>query len=333
MSRFRLPVIAAAALALSACGSAGSDGAAGGTEAADAEAVTVVATTTMLGDVAARVTRCGGGSAATLMPIGADPHDFAPSSEQVAAMVSADLVVANGLGLEQGLTDALEAAVTDGAVVLEVAPLVDPIEFSAGADHEDEHDHADEDHADEDDHAHGDLDPHFWHDVSRMALAAELMGAELADVTGDDQFVDCGMQVASELEATDDAVRETVAALDPADRVLVTDHAALGYFAEAYGFEVVGVVIPGGATLAEPSSQELADLAAVIEAEDVPAIFSNTAAPSDLTDAVAAEVGSDVAVVELYVGSLGPEGSGAETYAEMVQTNAERIVDALGRDA
>ena len=88
--------------------------------------------------------------------------------------------------------------------------------------------------------------------------------------------------------------------------------------------------MPGGATLAQPSSQQLSDLVAVIEAEDVPAIFSNTAAPTSLTEAVAAEVGGQVEVVELFVGSLGPDGSGAETYAGMVLTNAERIAEALG---
>jgi zinc/manganese transport system substrate-binding protein len=111
--------------------------------------------------------------------------------------------------------------------------------------------------------------------------------------------------------------------------VMVTDHDAFGYLADAYDFEVAGVVIPGGSTLAEPSSAELAELVETIQAEGVPAIFSNTADSSALVDAVAAEAGTQVEVVELFVGSLGPDGSGADTYTGMVTTNAQLIADAL----
>jgi zinc/manganese transport system substrate-binding protein len=317
MTRLALATLGTTALLLAACGTSSPDD-----DAADtAQGVSVVATTTMLGDVVAQVTACAGGSTTTLMPVGADPHDFSPSSEQVASIVAADLVVANGLGLEEGLADAIESAEVDGATVLEVAELVDPIEFG-GHGHADEEEHSGEE-------EHGDLDPHFWHDAMRMATAAQLVGDALAAATGDDTFSECGQQVADDLRGTDAEVREILSRLDDDQRVLVTDHDALGYFAEAYGFEVAGVVIPGGATLAEPSSQELADLVQVITQEEVPAIFSNTAAPSDLTDAVAAEAGATVEVVELYVGSLGPQGSGAQTYAGMMLANAQRIADAL----
>ncbi len=306
---------------------------------ASADGVVAIATTTMLGSVTGDIMACAGGTAETLMPVGADPHDFSASSAQIASLVTADLVVANGLDLEEGLEDALESAEADGANVMEVAPLVDPIEF--GED-EDEHDHEDED-ADEDEHDHedeeeeehehdhGSTDPHFWHDVSRMAEAAELIGAELADATGDDAYATCGTEVHDVLMDTDDEVREILSAVPAEQRVLVTDHDAFGYVAEAYDFEVVGTVIPSGSTLAEPSSEELTELVETIEHEGVSAIFSNSAEPSDLSDAVAAEVGTDIEVVELYVGTLGEEGSGAETYAGMMTTNAQRIADALSQ--
>jgi zinc/manganese transport system substrate-binding protein len=174
------------------------------------------------------------------------------------------------------------------------------------------------------------MDPHFWHDAARMAEAAELIGAELAEVTGDDAYATCGTEVHDALMQTDQQVRDILAAVPADQRVLITDHGAFGYFAQAYDFEVAGVVIPGGSTLAEPSSAELTALVETIKAEGVPAIFSNNADPSDLVPAVAAEAGTDVEVVELFVGSLGPEGSGGETYAEAMTTNAQRIADALG---
>ena len=108
---------------------------------------------------------------------------------------------------------------------------------------------------------------------------------------------------------------------------MVTNHEAFGYFAYRYGFEVVGVVIPGGSTLADPSSAELAELVEIMTEENIEVIFGETVEPSALADAVAAEVGVDVEVVELFTESLG--GSGAETYTDMVRTNTALIAEAL----
>lgn len=292
----------------------------------------IVATTTILGSVTDDIVECADPQATvtTLMPAGADPHDFAPSSAQVAELVGADLVVANGLGLEAGLKDALESARTDGATVLEVADLVDPLPFGAHAD-----DHAGEaadDHADEaaDDHAddHGSEDPHVWFDMQRMARVAELIGEQLGE-TGGSAYIECGAQVADDIRAAEADVITTLETVPTDRRVLVTDHDALGYFSDAYGFEIAGTIIPGGSTLGEPSSADLASLVATIQAEDVPAIFTNTAEPSTLADAVSAETGRDIAIVPLYVGTLGEPGSGADTYIGFMTTNATSIATAL----
>jgi zinc/manganese transport system substrate-binding protein len=335
-----------------------------GTDPAAAPSVSVVATTTVWGDIAGQIGTCAGsGEVTTLMPVGADPHDFSASSKDVARMAAADLVVANGLGLEAGLEDALAAAGQGGATVLEVAPLLDPVPF--GDDHEDEahedeahedeaghaedeahedeaghaedeaghaEDEAHEDEAghaeDEAEHGHSGDDPHVWLDVTRVATAATRIGDALAERSGDDRFAECGAQLAEELTALDEEIAAALAGVPVQRRILVTDHDAFGYFATAYDFEVAGVVIPGGSTLAEPSSAELAALTETVRESGVPAIFANTANPQALIDALAAEVG-DVEVVELYEGSLGEPGSGADTYQGMMRTNAQRISDAL----
>lgn len=290
-------------------------------DAATSAGVRAIATTTVWGDITGQIVECvGAGEASTLMPIGADPHDYAPSSKDVATMVSADVVIANGLGLEEGLEQSLTSVQADGANVVEVAPQLNPLPFTG-----DDDAHA-EDPAAEDDHS-GD-DPHVWLDVARTARAAAVIGAELTRTTGNPDYAECGTLLEGELMILNDEVAATLARVPADERILVTDHDALGYLAAAYGYTVAGTVVPGGSTLAEPSSAELAALTATVQETGVPAIFANTADPQALVDALASEVG-DVAVVDLYVGSLGAPGSEAGTYQQMMTTNAERISGAL----
>ncbi len=266
----------------------------------------VVATTSILGDIAANVVG-DEGEVEVLIPIGVDAHDFSPSSQQASLLAGADLVVANGLGLEAGLEDVLETVADDGVEVLELAPLVDPIEFRDG----------------------GAADPHFWMDPIRVGDAAVALG----DVLDDHRpggWQDRAASYAAAMNATDQEVAELLSALPGDRREMVTNHEAFGYFAERYGFEILGVVIPGGSTLAEPSSAELAALVDVMEQSGTTTIFAETTEPTTLADAVAAELGNDVEVVELFTESLGAPGSGAETLSEMLLTNAGRISEALG---
>ena len=321
-------LVAVPALLLTAgCGSDGTDAAGGG-------GPTVVVTTSILGDVVANVV---GDEAVVdvLMPAGVDPHEFELSAAQAAALQEADVVVANGLGFEAGMADALDAAEQSGVPVLEVAPGLDPLPLAEGAhDHaHDEDGHDEDEHADEDGHADEEgLDPHVFTDPARMADGVDQLAGALGDaVPALDTAVvaDQAAAYADDLRATDAAIEEELADVPADRRVLVTNHEVFGYFADRYGFEVVGTVIPSGTTLAEPSSQELSELAGVIDEHDVPAIFADASSPADLADALADESGLDVEVVPLFTESLGEPGSGGETYLEMLRTNATAIADAL----
>lgn len=283
------------------------------------DAVHIVATTTILGDIVRNV---AGENAEieVLMPAGVNPHDFQPSSQQVAAIQRADLVVANGLGLEAGLHDVLEAAEADGVWVWEVAPDIDPRPFvqvtDAGEDHED--------------HEDGSLDPHFWLDPLRVIAAAGLLADHLSKVAPGHDWPTTAAAYSDELDSLHDNSVEQLAAVAAVDRKLVTNHFSLGYFSDRYDFEMIATVIPGGASLANPSSAELAGLVEVIEREQVAAIFTETIEPDVLAQAVAAEVGYDVAVVELYTGSLGEPGTDGDTLIAMLATNVRRIAEAIG---
>lgn len=278
----------------------------------------IVVTTTVLGDLVRSIVG-EGAHVEVLMPVGADPHDFHASSRQVALINQADLVVANGLLLEEGLLAVLASAADDGANVLEVAPLVDPLVFE-----EDDHHHV------EDDHNHEGPDPHVWMDPLRMVEAARAIAAELARLDTTVDWQERAALYMDELMEAHRQIEEILGEVAAPNRKLVTNHDSFRYLAARYGFEVVGVVIPGGATLAEPGSRDLALLVQVIEDEDVAAIFTEVGMPDALAHAVVGELGRDVAVVELYSDSLGEPGSGADTLIGMLITNAERIAAALG---
>lgn len=339
--RRRGPVLGALAIAcallLSACGGgAGTDDASptGGT---DTGATTVVATTTILGDVAAAIAP-DDAEVIVLMPPGTDPHNFEPSARQLAEMQQADLIVANGGGLEVQLDAALDEAAQAGVPVFRAVDHVDLLAYEPGAEHEaehggSEHDDGGSEHAGDADHAdggEGTIDPHVWTDPLRMADVARALGERLdALAGGDGDAVARADAYAEDLAALDRETAQVLAVVPEDRRTLVTNHEAFAYFADRYGFTVVGTVIPGVSTGAEPSARDLEDLAATIRAQDVSAIFAEASAPTELAQTLADEVGAGVRVVALYSESLDEPGSDAATYIDMVRVNAQRIADAL----
>jgi zinc/manganese transport system substrate-binding protein len=309
------------------------------------ERPTVVATTSILGDVVANLAG-DQVEVVTLMPVGADPHDFQASAREANQLRTADAVVANGADFEEGLLDLLASAESDGVAVHEAITPVAAIEYEDahgdddahgeddghGHDDDDGHGHDDDDHSDDEDDGHGHEgdDPHFFTDPARMAVAvdgiADFLAAEVEGIDVEELRSTTEAYVA-ELEALDAEVEGLLADIADEDRVLVTNHEVFGYFADRYDFEVLGAVIPTGTTDGG-SAADLARLASVVRDAGVPAIFADTSSPDRLAQTLAAEVG-DVEVVELFSESLGPEGSGGETYVDMVRTNAQRIADAL----
>jgi zinc/manganese transport system substrate-binding protein len=266
---------------------------------------TIVASTSIWGEVVHGVV--GEDAVVTvLMPVGADAHDFQMSSSQAALVATADLVIVNGLGLEEGMQDALEAAAAEGAKVLEVAEFLDPMALAEGV-----------------------IDPHVWMDPLRVARAADLVSDRMTTLRADVDWQTRADVFTARMVAADVEIQEILAVVPVADRKLVTNHEALGYFADRYGFEVIGSVIPGPTTLDQPSSAELAALVATMREAGVAVVFAETSDSAALAEAVAAELGQVTRVVALFTESLGPPGSGADTVAGMLLTNARLIADAL----
>ena len=177
-------------------------------------------------------------------------------------------------------------------------------------------------------HGHGIEDPHFWFDPIRVKIAVDEIAARLSGLDPDRSSAYSANASAynARLDELHAWTNEQVSLVPEERRLLLTSHDSLGYFANLYGFEVIGIIL-GVTTEAEPSAVHLADLIDEAEEEGAPAVFGETTVSERLAIAVAEESGAKL--VRLYSGAIGNEGSGAETYLEMVQTNVSRIVEAL----
>ena len=287
-----LAVAAGLVVTTAGCSSAGSD------------RPLVAVTTNVLGDVVAEVV----GDAAevmVLMPAGADPHSFEVSAKEAARLRTADLVVENGLGLEEGVARHVAAAASDGVPVFTAGDHVDALEWTT-----------------EDDSG---PDPHLWTDPQRMVDVVEALDDGLRDAgidpTGTDGYLD-------ELSSLDDEMTRAFAGIPEDRRALVTNHHVFGYLADRYGFRVVGAVIPSGTTLASPSAADLRDLASAIDEAGVPTIFADLSQPARLAEVLADEVDVHVEIRSLATESLTADGE-ASTYLGMMRSNTDAIVDGL----
>jgi len=314
IARVALPV---AAVALAACaGSTGPVSAPGEptTPSTTEPAATIVVTYSVLGRLVADLV----GSAAevvVIVPDGRDPHDYQPSARDMEAMANADLLVANGLGLEENLEDAITAAAGAGTTVFELSAHVTVRDADHGDDHG--HDHGD-DQSDEAEHAHEAGDPHLWLSPATMLEALPALADAISAAIGTQ--VDPA-PLTEELTALDADLASGFAALDRCE--LVTGHDELGYFADRYGCEVIGAVIPSMSTTADASAKQLADLKAVIAEHGATTIFTSLGTPQGVAEQVARETGADV--VELGTHVLGGSGS----YASFIRSIADAILDAL----
>ena len=296
--RLATAAVLATALLAAGCGAGGSGS--GGLH--------VVATTTQIGDLVREV----GGSAVDVDQILApntDPHDYEPRPSDVTGAADAKLVFANGDNLDSWIDEVISDSGSDAKVVDLGAgvPIKLPGE-SEGAEA-------------------SKYDPHWWHDPRNAEAAVRTITRELsaADPGHKRLFQRNAAAYLRQVRSLDRGIAKCMSTVPPDQRRLVTDHDAFGYFANRYGIEVVGAVIPSQTTQAQPSAADLSDLAAVIEREGVRAVFPESSLSPKLAQAIARQTGAS-ADYTLYGDTLGPEGSSGDTYLKMEQANANAMV-------
>ena len=281
----------------------------------------VVATTSIIGDVVAHV----GGDAIDLTVLidpGVDAHSYQPGARDLVAVEQAGVVFVNGWGLEGGLVEDLEA-IMDELLVVPVSAGIVPLAATG-------HQH---DAGTEDGQGLGSTDPHVWFDLQNVELWVENIAHVLSelDPANTGEYSENAAAYQAELEELETYALAHLEEIPPENRYLVTNHDSFGYFALAYGFEVIATVIPAASTLAEPSANDLADLIEEMGAHGICTIFSETSVNDDLAQTAAAELADceSVQVIPLYTEALGAPGSGAETFIRMFTANVDAIVAGL----
>lgn len=318
----RLALVAVASIVLAACsGGTGvtASSPVGASAAPEAGALKVVATTTVFADLVANV---GGTKVAvtSLVPKGGEVHTFDPTPSDVSRVAEAELVVMNGLGLDEWIA----RIVTDSgsaAPVVELAEDLESVTYIEGGE-----EHEGEEPAASDEHGHGGVNPHLWLDVENAQRYVDRIIEALVAADPDDAatYESNGAAYRARLGDLDAWVLAQVATIPQANRKLVSFHEAFPYFAAAYGLEIVGTIVeaPGQ----DPSAGEIAALVEAIKASGAKAVFTEAQFSPELAQTVAAEAG--VAVVsDLYNDSLGDPP--VDSYEAMIRWDTDKTVEAL----
>ena len=274
-------------------------GCGGGDEGSDGADVNVVATTTQVADLARNV---GGArvEVASILDPEADPHDYEPRPSDAADLADAAVVFRSGGDLDEWVGELIDSAGTDG----EEVTLLDRVRAKGS-------------------------DPHWWHDPRNAVVATEAIRDALTDADPDGRaaYERNARRYIHRLRDVDRDVEACIAKLPHEKRKIVTTHDSLSYFADRYGVEAIGAVIPSLSTQAQPSAKDINALVDQIEAEDVEAVFPESALSDRLERAVSREAGAEVGE-PLFTDSLGQEGTPASTYIGSMRENARRL--ALG---
>ena len=254
------------------------------------DAPTVVATTTQLADIARNI--APGAHVKAILSANTDPHEYEVRPDDVKALASADIVLRSGGEVDAWLGGALEAAGVDEQDVVDAGA-------AAGLE--------------------GD-DPHWWQDPVRVEKAAASIGRAFAAAGLPDESA----AYVARLKRLDASVRACMDKVPASQRLLVTSHDALGYYARRYGIRVVGAVIPALTTAAQPSAGDVAKLVSTIERTGVRTIFAESSVNPKVEEAIARQTGARVGP-PLWADSLGPKGSSGATYLGSIAFNTEAL--------
>jgi ABC-type Zn uptake system ZnuABC Zn-binding protein ZnuA len=291
------PILTLALLFLTSCGSAPKSSDSG---------LNILASTTFLADIAQNIAG-DRVQVDSLLPFGTDPHAYQAAPADVARIAESDLLILNGLEYERFIESLVKNAGGE-RLIIEATAGLSP-KKDAGNEHG--------------------VDPHMWLDPNLVITYVENIRDGLIEVDPDgvEIYKTNADEYIAQLKDLDAWIVEQVNTVPAGRRLLVTNHEALGYFAERYGFEIVDTILPSFSSEAGASAQEIASAIESIKSSGAPAIFLGEAENADLANQIAEETHVKV-VNDLYLESL-TDGAPALTYIEMMKYNVTRIVNGL----
>jgi zinc/manganese transport system substrate-binding protein len=286
------------------------------------EKLPVVASFSILGDMVENV---GGSRIALTTLVGADgdAHVYSPKPSDAKAVAEAKLVFVNGIGFEGWMERLVQSSASKAGIVT-ASKGIETIAFGEeeGHDHGHGHEHGKKEaHAD---HDHGELDPHAWQSVANARIyVANIRDALIAaDPAGRTEYESNAEAYLAKLDALDAEVRTAIAALPQDGRTIITSHDAFGYFAHAYGIEVVAP--QGVSTEAEPTAKQVAALIRQIKAEKVKAVFVENITDPRMIKRIAEESDARIGGA-LYSDALSQKDGPAGTYIDMIRYNIRTL--------
>jgi zinc/manganese transport system substrate-binding protein len=246
------------------------------------------------------------------MPNGQDPHEWEPSAKDIETLTHADLIIQNGLGLEGGMEKSLAQAKEAGVKFFTASDHITIRKVGAGEGIP----------SGDPDQTVGAQDPHLWTDPVAMkqivdALTQTLQTGLGLDVSANAKLLD------TKLDSLNQEIAAEVNALPASSRKLVTGHESLGYFAQRYGFKLVGAIIPSLNTQAQASAADMSALVKLIKDNQVKAIFTELGTPANVSESIGKETG--VKVIEVTTHALPKNGD----YFDFMRNLAQTIVDGL----
>ena len=316
---FRSPitwVLLVAALTIGACGGDGSS--MSGTSGEPDTRLKVVTTVSPITSIVENIA----GSRILLegvVPEGVNSHTFEPTPSMAKLMAEADLIIINGLFLEEPTLALAESNKRDRAVILSLGDqTVTPDEWQFDFTFPE---------------SAGQPNPHLWPDPNLGLRYAELVQGQLAAMDPDNAtyYADNLERFRSRINQMDQAIRTAVATVPEPNRKLLTYHDSWAYFARQYGMEVIGAVQPSN--FSQPSAREVAQLIDQVKNLGLPAVFGSEVFSSDVLEAIASEANAQF-VDDLADDDLpGKPGDPEHSYLGLMQRNLEAMIPALGGDA
>jgi ABC-type Zn uptake system ZnuABC Zn-binding protein ZnuA len=278
----------------------------------------LITTTSIIDDVVRQIV---GESAEihNLMTKGSDPHSYEPTPRDMAKVERADIVFTNGLGLEESLIAVLET-VHKG----EIVEVSQTIALMGTPEHEE----------DQSAHEHEGSDPHSWMSPLNVLRWVDVIEAALAeaDPLNSSVYKSNADVYRTELNNLDRWMRTELEVLPVSKRILVTDHNVFSYFARDYHFDVIGTIIPGFSSSAEPSAGDISRLISILEKEQVQAVFIGESAGEGtrkLAETLGEESAHPISVHQVLTGSLREDGEEGDSYISFMKYNVLEIISGL----